>query len=213
MLQRQRNYSQFNIHQNFQSANKKVNQLLGLILVVFISAILVQNNKFDLSEDALSSLGNIYPGEPNTNLAGFMIIVSGMLLASIISFRISKDLKNVTKYSILKLTGVGFILLAVPSNQVNILHSLGGVVVIGSLWWFMSKSLFNLYEETRNFRILLYLFILQATVLPYAILYFTGAPVRQAAQKLAVLGIILILKLTILGYLQLTETKTKTFHQ
>ncbi|MGC9344074.1 MAG: hypothetical protein ACP5E3_15330 [Bacteroidales bacterium] len=47
-------------------------------------------------------------------------------------------------------------------------------------------------------------------MLPYAFLYFAGLPERQAAQKFAVLGLILVIKFTtseLLNYLEKLKEK------
>lgn len=174
--------------------NRKINYLFILILLIFILGIITYSEEFDFWTDPLSSLGDIYPDKSNSNLLAFGIFLTGMMICSLLSFNISYGLKKSYGHYLFKITGTGFILLAFPSNQLNFLHSLGGALVVGSLWWFSIVILNNLLKKTNRIKILTYHILLQITVLPYVILYFAGVPERQVAQKFAVLGLILVLK-------------------
>lgn len=191
----------------YTQLNRKSNYLLSLILLVFILGIITYAEKFDFWADPLSVLGEIYPQKTNSNMLAFGIFLSGMLLCSLISFSISQGLKDIYGHKLFKLTGTGFILLAFPSNHLSWLHSLGGALTVGSLWWFCVTILNDLFKRSGKIKIIIYHILLQGTVLPYAFLYFAGVPGRQAAQKFAVLGLILVLKFTTSELLHYHEKK------
>jgi hypothetical protein len=187
----------------FEHLNRKITYLLSIIILTFGFGMITYPDEFNFWKDALSYLGNIYPIDGRSNTIGFLILLSGMLASGYICFSISNDLKGYHGYYHFKLAGLGFILLAVPSDLINIVHTLGGVLAVGSLWLFCVLALKELFKKISRKKVLLYHLILQGTVLPYAILYFAGVPVRQAAQKFAVLGLIIILKLVISEYYQM----------
>lgn len=110
------------------------------------------------------------------------------------------------------LAGTGFILLAIPTDLVNIVHTLGGAFVVGSFWFYTLKNLVELYHKDKSYRIFLYHLILHGTVIPYAVLYASGTSIRQGAQKIAVLGLVIILKISVIEYLQYLE-KQKSVQQ
>lgn len=193
----------------YSKLNKKINYLLSLILIVFFLGIIFYSEKFDFLADPLSSLGEIHPEKANSNLVGFSIFMIGMLTCSILSFRISYDLKDFYGHFLFKITAAGFILLSAPSNQLNIFHSMGGALVVGSLWWFCVAILKELFKATKKIKIIVYHILLHSTVLPYAFLYFAGLPERQLAQKFAVLGLILVLKFSTCEYLHYLQNQTK----
>lgn len=176
--------------------NRKINYLLSLILLVFILGLITYSEKFDFRADPLSVLGEIYPQKTNSNMLAFGIFLAGMLLCSLLSFSISQELKDFYGHNLFKIAGTGFFLLAFPSNHFNLLHSLGGALTVGSLWWFCVTILNDLFKRSGKIKIIIYHILLQGTVLPYAFLYFAGVSGRQAAQKFAVLGLILVLKFT-----------------
>lgn len=190
--------------------NRKINYLLSLILLIFILGLISYSGEFDFWSDPLSALGEIYPDKANPNLLAFAIFLTGMLGCSIVSFKVSQELKQFFGHNLFKITGVGFIFLSMPSNQLNNFHSLGGALVVGSLWWYCVVVLHELFKKSKKLKILAYQFILQITVLPYAFLYFSGLPERQAAQKFAVLGLIFVIKFTtseLLNYLEKLKEK------
>ena len=181
----------------FEHLNKKITYLLSLIIFIFLFGALIYADEFDFWEDALSYIGNIYPVGGNSNLLSFLVLFFGMILCSFLSFKISQDMKGYRENYYFKASGIGFMLLAVPSDLINVIHTIGGAVAVGSLWLFTVITLNNLFSKISKIRVLLYHLILQGTVLPYAFLYFSGSPVRQAAQKFAIAGLIIILKLSI----------------
>ena len=70
-------------------------------------------------------------------------------------------------------------------------------MVFGTLWLFSIVSLDYIYHSGKKYRALLYSLILNGTVLPYAFMFFVKSPNMQIAQKIALLGLILVLKLVI----------------
>ena len=183
----------------------KVSMLVGLLLIIFISGILTYPEKFHFREDALSYLGEIYLKNGKPNIYSFIIFAAGMIGCSLLSFSISHDTAGYKPHIFFKIAGVGFALLAVPGDISNLVHSLGGAISVGSLWFFSALSLNDLYKKSKSLRILLYQLILQGSVLPYAFLYFAISPYRQYAQKFAVIGLMIILTVTIREYLPILK--------
>ena len=186
----------------YKKYNRYLTYLLSLILIVFLAGSAVYAEQFKFWDDAISYLGKIYPVNGISNLYSFIIFSSGMIVSSLICFRISIILRGTKDYFIYIIAGIGFILLAVPTDFINIIHTLGGALEVGSFWFYVLKSLIQLLKVRNKMKIFFYHVILHGTVIPYAILYSMGSPLRQGAQKIAVLGLIIILKITVIEYLQ-----------
>lgn len=60
----------------------------------------------------------------------------------------------------------------------------------------------ELNQYIKNYKILLYHLFLQGTVLPYAFLYFINSPFQNQVQKIAVIGLMFVLKLVSTQYVK-----------
>ena len=81
-----------------------------------------------------------------------------------------------------------------PCDILNKVHSIGGALVIGSLWLLAVIQFHEILKATQRRRVYLYHLLLQGTVLPYAFLYAFGSELCPMVQKFAIAGLMISLK-------------------
>ena len=88
---------------------------------------------------------------------------------------------------------LGFLIAAFPHDIFSAQHTFGSAFMVGSLWFHSVLFL----EDIRFYRgraaSLRHHFVLQSTVLSYAVAYVLDAPIKQVLQKFAVLGLSVVL--------------------
>ncbi len=194
----------------YSRLNRHLRYLLAVIFLVFITGTFVYAGEFRFWDDALSYLGKIYPVNGQSNTLSFIIFSSGMIASSVLCLRMSMIINSYREHIYYRISAAGFILIAIPTDFINILHTLGGALVVGSFWFYTLRKLIELFGKVKKSRVVLYHFILHGTVIPYAILYASGTGIRQGAQKIAVLGLVIMLKVSIIEYLQYLKKQKET---
>ncbi|HDJ34610.1 MAG TPA: hypothetical protein ENF21_11015 [Bacteroidetes bacterium] len=179
---------------SYHIVNRELNVLFGVTLLVCLLGMLTYGENIVIRDHAVSHFGRLYTRRGDPNYLSLLIFALGMTASSMICFHISRHLGKPLHQLFFRLCGAGYILLIVPCDLYNPVHTLGGTLVVGSLWFFTVFNLHDLYHLIPRVRFFLYQSILQGTVLPYAFLYAIGSPDKQLAQKFALAGLILILK-------------------
>jgi hypothetical protein len=174
-----------------------VNMLLANILIIFIAGIIAYGEKFLLWEYPYSYLGMIKTPGGNGNTLSFIIYAAGCLMNSILCLKISGNFTGRLFRILFRICATGYLLLILPCDVLNTIHSIGGALAFGSLWFFSMISIIDLYQLGKKLNALLYNILLNTTVLPYAFLYFVQSPYKDIAQKPALLGLILVINLII----------------
>lgn len=195
-----------------RNLNTQINWLLGLILVTLSLGIITYGEKFLFWEHALSYLGGVHTQNGSPNSLSLMIFGSGMISCALICLHINRLLCNDPSKYLFRTCGGGFVLMIVPCDLLNQVHSIGAAMVFATLWFF-TVLLVNDLNKIYRTRAYLYHFILHGTVLPYAFMYVAGSPFRQAAQKVAVLGMMLILKIATLEHLRASQSLSGQFDE
>lgn len=182
----------------YHHLNRYFNYLIYVTVLVFILGILTYGQDFSFREHAMSHLGRIRTQDGNPNTLSLFIYGTCMLLCALISFRLSNLAEDNISHYLFRVTAAGYILLIAPCDILNIIHSIGGAMVIGSLWLVAVIQLHYLMRYTNKARIYFYHLILQGTILPYAFLYAFGSPLCPLVQKFALAGLIISLKLVLI---------------
>jgi hypothetical protein len=175
--------------------NNLVNIFLANTVFIFIAGTLTYGEKFRFWDYAYSYLGMIRTPGGNSNTISFIIYDLGCLLNSYICLKIGNNLTGRLLRTIFKICAAGYLLLMLPCDVMDNFHSIGGAMVFGSLWFFSMISIIDIYRSGRKFTSVTYIVILNATVLPYAFLFFIQSPYKEIAQKPALLGLIIVMKL------------------
>jgi len=177
-----------------------MNIFLANTIIIFILGALTYGEKFRFWDYAYSYLGMMKTPGGNVNTLSFIIYVTGCMLNSVICFKISNNVTGQLNKIFFKMCGAGYLLLMLPCDIINSIHSAGGTLVVGSLWLFTVISISDIYHSGRKLRAVLYFVLLSGTVLPYAFMHFVNSSYEQIAQKPALLGLIIVLKLILTEY-------------
>jgi len=184
-----------------------MNIFLANTIIIFILGALTYGEKFQFWDYAYSYLGMIKTPGGNANTLSFIIYVAGCVLNSVICFKISNNVTGQLNNIFFKMCGAGYLLLMLPCDIINSIHSAGGALVVGSLWFFTVISISDIYHSGKKLRAVAYFVLLSGTVLPYAFMHFVNSSYEQIAQKPALLGLIIVMKLVLTE--QITENVTE----
>jgi hypothetical protein len=172
-----------------------MNIFLTNTIIIFILGALTYGEKFQFWDYAYSYLGMIKTPGGNENTLSFIIYVAGCMINSVICFKVSNNITGHLNKIFFKTCGAGYLLLMLPCDVINSIHSIGGALAVGSLWFFSIISINDIYHSGNKFRAVLYFLLLNGTILPYAFAHFMDLSWKQIAQKPALLGLIIVLKL------------------
>ncbi len=173
------------------------NYILASVILVFLAGFITYGEKFRFREYTYSYIGMLRTPEGHSNTPAFLIFLTGSLFNSFVSFKIS-SLYNHKIYRLLfRICGTGFIMITIPCDILNTVHSFGGAMVFGSLWIFSLARINEILHSGRKNPAIIYFLVLNATLLPYAYFYFINSPAQNYAQKPAMIGLILTVKLVI----------------
>lgn len=196
--------------------NHRLNNLMYIFLantiIIFILGTLTYGEKFHFWDYAYSYLGRVKTPAGNNNILSFIIYVTGCIINSIVCFKISNTITERLYKIFFRVCGAGYLLLMLPCDIINSIHSVGGALVVGSLWFFSVISINDIYRSGNIFKAILYFLLLNVTVLPYAYAHFVNAPWEQIAQKPALLGLILTMKLILTWHNRENTKEEKLFN-
>lgn len=187
-----------------EQIRKQFRKLLLTDLSVIILCIIFYGGRFDFWNDAFSYFGTTVTPAGYPNISSMLIFMSGLAASSIFCFKISRSffpLQQVPharlKHHLFKFTGIGYLIMMMPCNLYNTIHSIGSALVFGTLWLLAVLLLTEMKHPLKPFRYYLSQLLLQGTILPYAYTYVTKAVIDQVFQKFAVIGLILTLSFAV----------------
>lgn len=175
----------------FLAVNLSCTFLLGAIFYA---------DPFHFWEHALSELGTTITLFGKPNLASAVIItlgtfINGRLMLEIARLYQLNDSQPLTHYKsgLMYTASLGSFISIFPNNLFHLIHSIGTGLLIGSIFLFdliLLKEGFGSHPPT-----LIYFLagILSFSVLSYAVTFFMGLQIKQAAQKYCVINLLLIL--------------------
>ncbi len=172
--------------------------LSGIIL-----GMIFYGEKFLFWEYPVSSLGATVTVNGYDNSTSQCIFDSGMAISGIMLILLSKDIRythdivthSTQKELLCRIGGIGFFIMLYPHNINNFIHSIGSGFAVGSLWLSSMIYLHELQEAGYKKIAPPLQFLLQGTLLPYAMTFFFNVSIKQYNQKFAVFGVILVLRI------------------
>ena len=172
-----------------------------IIPITLVLALALYREPFFLLRDAFSELGETLTSQGRSNTIPRLIFSVGWLICSVlmvqISYRYGKRpaMKNATfKRWLAMFGGIGFLVAITPNDVNHIVHSIGMGLVVGVTYVFGVLFLIELRTEVGAPNFLWLMLLLQTTVLTYAVAFFLNASIKQAAQKLCVIGLLLVVE-------------------
>jgi hypothetical membrane protein len=186
--------------------NSKINRYFNALIILFFStfglSMLAFADSFSMQHNALSDLGctRTPTGEPNT--IGFIIFACGLALSSGLLFRISRLFRlddsirhhRIKQYLCL-MGSLGCLLFIFPYNLNDNVHMIGAAMLVGALWAIGSLNLLEDHQAIGNIRFILWMLLLQGSVLTYAAAFAFDLPFCNIAQKFAVSGLGVVIKI------------------
>jgi len=172
-----------------------------IIPVTLVLAFVLYREPFFFLQNAFSELGETVTPQGHSNLMSRIVFSAGWLACSVlmvqISYRYGKSrvLRNATfKRWLAMLGGVGFLVAVTPNDVSHLLHSIGMGLVVGVTYLFGVLFLIELKTGISAFIFYSHMILLQSVVLTYAFAYFLDASIKQAAQKLCVIGLLIVVE-------------------
>jgi hypothetical protein len=178
--------------------NRYFNWLLFLFIGVYIAGMLAYGEPFRIIDYPFSAIGRLETQNGSPNTLSFLVFSAGILMCSMVGYSISRIHPDIRFRRIMKVCACGFLLMIAPCDILNPVHILGSVLVFGTLWLYSIFLIRDIYRGGKMARAIVYHFILHSTVFSYAFLYATSSPMDPLFQKPALIGLILILKLSML---------------
>lgn len=172
--------------------------LLSLILpLTLILALLLYREPFHFLHNAFSELGDTVTSAGTANYVSRLIFSAGWIVCGILMLQVGRGFAKDRRIrgSLLKqwlawAGGVGFFVAITPNDVNHLLHSVGMGMVVGVTYAFGALFLFELRRQISATAFVFNMLLLQSTVLTYAVMFFFDSALKQAAQKLCVIGLL-----------------------
>ena len=171
-----------------------------VIPVTIFLALLFYGEPFHLWRDAFSQLGETITPSGNANIVSRLIfstgwMTSGVLMAMIcVRFAVRRDLTlHRVKSGLAFLGAVGFFIATTPNNLNHLVHSIGMGIEVGVMYFFSMILLIELRSCIRRSVFSGQIALLHAAVLTYAATFIANSDSKQLAQKLCILGLLLVM--------------------
>lgn len=184
-----------------------INQLFSTIILINLAALVISmytyGEKFLFWKYAFSYLGGINTVNGKPNYLSAVIFVASMIASGILCLQIlsatgrKRNPGHKAGRFFLKTCTAGYFTIIVPYDVLDIVHVAGSAAVFGGLWFFINILLWEIRKNGEKGKFLLFQLLLQGTILPYAFLYVINSPLRETAQKFAIAGLMLALKLAV----------------
>lgn len=184
--------------------NRRVLWLGVMTLITLTGGMLAYGERFSFWDTAFSHLGGVRTRSGNPNLLSWMLFSAGMLSCGILCLAMG-SLKNELLHLLFRICGIGYMIMLVPYDVSNPVHAVGAALVIGALWFYCVIVLNNLHSGIPRPRWWGYQALLHGTVLPYALLYVLNSSYERAVQKLAIAGLIIVMKFSTGDYVKLLQ--------
>jgi len=124
------------------------------------------------------------------------MVISGIVFF-MIGWQFLKDenlVHHQLKFALSLMGGTGCFVFIFPHNINDNIHMIGAALFVAAVWALGTLFLIESRKTGTRERTVLLQTILQGTVITYAVCYFTDLPIKNIAQKFAVIGLIIVLK-------------------
>lgn len=172
-----------------------------VIPVTLILALILFSEPFHFLQNAFSELGETVTSSGHANVLSRWVFSMGWIACGLAMAKIGRlysrrsRLRNAQFKQWLAWAGsFGFFLALAPNDISHLLHSIGTGLVVAATFFFGILFLLELRTSMRALVFYSYMLFLLSSVLTYAITFFTNSAGKQAAQKLCVFGLVLVVE-------------------
>jgi len=172
-----------------------------IIPASIILALLLYAEPFHLWHNAFSQLGETVTASGVPNVASRLVFSAGWIACGIVMLMIAARYgrNRALRLRALKgwlalLGGIGFFIAITPNDLNHLLHSIGMGIGVGVMYFFAILLLFELRPRISRWVFLANVTLLHAVVLTYAVAFFANSDHKQLAQKLCILGLLLVME-------------------
>jgi hypothetical membrane protein len=173
--------------------------LLAINTATCVVATLLYPEKYVIAQHALSDFGaTVTRDQLLPNPIAPWVFGVGMVVSAVWMFGMPAKLdegehRRSLMVRMAQLCAIGFLFMVAPHNLplTRPIHMTGGACIFFSLWAFAVHYLVACRRNGQRLLFLVGMLILQASVLFYAVLFVVDSPAKQAAQAIALVGVIL----------------------
>lgn len=178
------------------AVSKQLSFMIVWVLCGLFVSIILYHGTFLIWDYPLSDLGAQLTVSDKLNVVTRIVFDLTMTLSGILMIRIFALLSNDirVRHGRIKawmtfVCAAGFFMLLMPYDVNLAIHEIGASLVFGMLWGLTIMFSLELKSVGHWKRALASQVVLQGSVLPYAFLFAVGIPAEVAAQKIAVVGL------------------------
>jgi hypothetical protein len=186
--------------------NEKISNLFSFLVIIIIGTfclgMLTFGEPFLFWKYPFSDLGSTVTQNGMSNRYSCFILVLGMFLSGYLLWKISVCFKEdpaIIHYQLKRYlcisAGIGCFVFVFPHNINNDIHMIGAAIMVASFWALAALLLLEARKHIPTEKFILQQSILQGTVLTYAVTYVMDSPIKNIAQKFAILGLMIVLKI------------------
>jgi hypothetical protein len=173
--------------------------ILAIHVLTFALSYIFYNGSIDIVKEAFSDCGAVNTRYGHPNMISFIIFSSGMMVCGFISALISrvfwkwrglKYRKNMM-WS-MRSASVGYVILMIPNDIFEVIHCIGMILVLSSLWYMIGILLRELKGKIGMIWFWSSHIILGASIISYFFECIITWGSSSYTQKVAILGLALI---------------------
>lgn len=178
--------------------------LLIVHLATFTASYFFYNGEIDIGKEALSDCGAFKTTDGDPNTLSMVIFSMGMVICGLISFLVSRsyrDWKGLRYRQRLirsmRSASIGYALMAIPNDISEVVHCIGMVVVLFSLWYMIKLLLMELKYSISKRRFWSSHILLGGPIIIYMIESAISLGTSSYSQKIAIMGIAVVFFMTL----------------
>ncbi len=172
-----------------------------IIPVMLIVALFFYRDPFSFWHTPFSRFGQILTEEGRGNLLSRLVFSAGLIASGVailligVRYVVNRALRNRSVKAFLAFVGsIGFFVAITPNDLNHLWHSIGMGILFGTMFFFALFFLVELRSSIPHWVFYWNTFLLLASVLSYAGLFFIDSEFKQMAQKGCVIGLLLVME-------------------
>jgi len=174
--------------------------IMGSVVLMYLLAAVFYADPFSFWQHALSELGTTKTLLGTANTPSALIVTSGMfitgrlLLEAARIYRINDFYTNRSlKSALLYCASLGAFIAISPNDLFHTIHTIGSAFLVGGIFLLSMVLAWDSQAYYSKGIVILVMAILVICILFYAVTFFSDMAIKQAAQKICLISLLLIL--------------------